>query len=298
MSLKRLILFVFSCSFTYPVVAQDTYDYTLITYSQVGYDVSLPKNAMVQNIDSAFLSSESFFILKRVSDDKKLLSGNIESQGKKWGKFWWKIDFSKCNTPGSYYLTIGSEKQILFVSKKELPIVIGKNLLWNKTWYATALVHLQIRDSLSYKPEGGWKDCGSTLQELSSHAIMLNALCDLLELAPGQLTEKNKQEIYYHLLVGADYVALCQDRAAAFGYKEGAVVHEVRQNYKVVTGNVAKTAMILARISRIIKDENLSKSDEYKSRSLKSYQWIEKYGPVMHGGTTIVLPSHTVLLTR
>jgi hypothetical protein len=65
---------------------------------------------------------------------------------------------------------------------------------------------------------------------------------------------------------------------------EGAVVHEVRQNYKVVTGNVAKTAMILARISRLIKDENPAKSAEYKSRSIKSYQWLEKYGPVMHWG--------------
>jgi len=78
--------------------------------------------------------------------------------------------------------------------------------LWNESWYATALEHLYIRDSLSYKPEGGWKDCGSTLQELSGHAIMINALCDLLEVAPGQLMDVNRQEIYYHLLVGADYV--------------------------------------------------------------------------------------------
>ncbi len=229
---------------------------------------------MLQDTVSDFVSQEATFTLRRIPDGKKMLTGKVEVPKEKWGKFWWTLEFSACNKPGEYYLEVYEGKKKVLESDRNLPVKIGQSMLWNESWYATALEHLYIRDSLSYKPEGGWKDCGSTLQELSSHAIMLNALCDLLELAPWQLTEKNKQEIYCHLLVGADYVALCQDRPAAFGYREGAVVHEVRQNYKVVTGNVAKTAMILARISRIIMDENPSKSDEYKSRSLKSYQWL------------------------
>lgn len=247
------ITFVFLLVLSINVFAQETYDYTLLTYSQVGYNISLPKNAMVQNIDSTFLSTKAFFTLRRVSDDRKMLSGKIEAIGQKWNKYWWKIDFSNCITVGSYYLTVETEKKVLFESKKELPVIIGENLLWNKTWYETALAHLHIRDSLSYKPEGGWKDCGSTLQEVSSHIIMLNALCDLIELRKDKLSQTHRREVY-----------------------------EIRENLKVVTGNVAKTAMIFARISRIIKDVDFALSAEYLERSIKSYNWISKYGPVLH----------------
>ena len=262
--------------------AQDSFDYTLLTYSQIGYDLSLPKNAMIQHVDSTFLSKNATFTVNRISDNKEVFSKKIGIAGRKWNKYWWKLDFSGFQKPGSYYLTVFDKGKPVFKSKKELPITINDNLLWDKTWYATALAHLQVRDSLSYKPEGGWKDCGSTLQEVSSHVIMLNALCDLYELTPDRLSEEEKKEIFRQMMIGADYVALCQDKAAELGFKEGAVIHEVRENLKVVTGNVAKTAMILARISRLIEPVHPDKAREYKNRSISSYQWISEYGPILH----------------
>lgn len=283
--MKQLFFFLILV-LSYGATAQVKQTYSNLTYSQVGYDIDFQKNAMIQDTAPGFLNSEATFSLKRIRDNKEMVSDKIESQGKKWAKHWWKADFSSCNKPGEYYLVIKNGKEVVLESDKSLPIKIGKSILWNESWYATALAHLHIRDSLSYKPEGGWKDCGSTLQEISSHAIMLNALCDLLEIAPEKLTEKEKQEVYYHLFVGADYVTVCQDKASELGFKDGAVVHEVRENLKVVTGNVAKTAMILARISRLIKEINPEKSSEYKQRSIKSFEWIAAYGPLLHWDKT------------
>ena len=268
------------------IFAQDNFNYRLLTYSQVGYDLELPKVAMIQHKDSAFLSENSSFFLKQITTDKKMLSGNILPQGKKWDKYWWKIDFTDCKVSGDFYLTIVKGKQTIYTSKKELPIKIGKDLLWSETWYRTALAHLKIRDSLSYKPEGGWKDCGSPLQEVSSHIIMLNALCDLIELTANELSSAELQEVYQQMVIGADYVALCQDKAKEIGFQEGAVIHEMRENYKVVTGNVAKTAMVMARISRLIKNENPLLAESYLKRSISAYNWISTYGPVLHWDNT------------
>jgi hypothetical protein len=275
-------LFVLIFLLSLSVYSQDSYNYTLLTYSQVGYDMYMPKTAMLQHVDSSFFKSGTTFTLRQIADNKNILTGKIKSLGKKWKKFWWKVDFSGCKQAGEYYLQISYKKNLLYESKKSLPITIANNLLWNKTWQSTALYHLHLRDSLSYKPEGGWKDCGSTLQEISSHIIMLNALCDLLELSQKNLSPNNQQDIYKQLVIGANYVALCQDKAKSLGLGDGAVVHEVRRNLKVVTGNVAKTAMILARISRLMKEVNPELSVQYKARSIKAFNWIAKNGPIIH----------------
>jgi RNase P/RNase MRP subunit p29 len=280
--MMRFLMLVLSLVLSLEDSTQKNDSYSHLTYSQVGYDTGFPKNAMIQATTPDFINPDATFIIKRIKDGKKMLSGKVEVKGEKWGKYWWKLDFSDCNEAGEYFFEVFDRGQKILESDKNLPIKIGKSMLWNESWYATALEHLHIRDGLSYKPEGGWKDCGSTLQEISSHAIMLNALCDLLDLAPERLSKSQKREIYTHLLTGADYVAVCQDKASELGFKKGAVVHEARENLKVVTGNVAKTSMILARISRLINEVNPEKGKEYKQRSIEAFKWIAEYGPVLH----------------
>ena len=262
--------------------AQNNPAWSHLSYSQVGYDTGLPKYAMIRDSAAGYLSKDATFVLKKICDGKKVAAGKPEFLGQKWKQYWWKADFSGLDKPGGYFLEIRDGKNNVLTSDLRLPIKIGEGLLWNETWYATALEHLLVRDSLSYQPEGGWKDCGSTLQEVSSHAIMLNGLCDLLEQVPLSRIEAHRDLIREQLVVGADYIAHCQDRAFQLGYQEGAVVHETRENLKVVTGNVAKTAMILARISRLLEESNGTKSREYKKRALKSYSWIDRYGPQLH----------------
>ena len=82
------------------------------------------------------------------------------------------------------------------------------------------------RQANAYRSEGGWRDCGSELQEISSHAIMLEALCDLLE--SGRLAEAERMRVEAHLATGADYIALCQR-------PEGGFVHEIRHNPATVS---------------------------------------------------------------
>lgn len=281
-----------------------------VLFSQIGYDIGEAKRAVVVGREDDLLSSTATFALLRVHDARSVAEGPVTYWGTIWGRHWWVADFSACETPGTYFLVIldggarltpadlkrldGDELYIdereggrkLLARGKSRPVHIHRDLLWHETWQKTALYQLDIREELSYEPEGGWKDCGSTLQEASSHAIMVNALCDLLDHAPDRLTARERRRLLHHIEVGADYIAVCQDLAGRQGLGDGAVVHEVRHNQKVVTGNVAKASMVLARAARCLAASRLAKSVEYRDRSRRAFEWIERHGPLVYSEPT------------
>ena len=81
-----MVLFILTIS--YGLEAQVEKAYSHLTYSQVGYDTECPKNAMLRDTASDFVSSKANFILRRLADGKKMLSGKVEAPGEKWGKYW------------------------------------------------------------------------------------------------------------------------------------------------------------------------------------------------------------------
>ena len=145
-----------------------------LVYSQVGYDISGNKRALI-----ATDAQGARFFMRNVITGETAFAGNAMPWGEKWGKFWSVLDFSALEQPGDYYLIVQREEKVLAAGF--LPVRVGREQLWQQSWYAVSLEQLDVRAANAYRSEGGWRDCGSELQEISSHAIMLEALCDLLE---------------------------------------------------------------------------------------------------------------------
>lgn len=82
--LSLLLLF-----FLLGALAQEqAYCHLTYSHSQVGYVTEFPKNAMIQDADSGFLSSKATFTLSRIFDNKNMLYRVVEPQGTKWVKYW------------------------------------------------------------------------------------------------------------------------------------------------------------------------------------------------------------------
>ncbi|BDD10116.1 hypothetical protein FUAX_25480 [Fulvitalea axinellae] len=259
--------------------------YAHLTYSQIGYDIKRPKYFMFRESGTIRPKKRASFTVRRTTDHKKALSGRLRFEGEKWGERWWKGDFSKLEKKGEYYiqLKIGDNE---ISSDPSAPISIKKDVLWNSTWELTTLHQLEIRAKESYKPEGGWRDCGSTLQELSSHVIMLNSLCDLWEHARKKIAPSQQDDILRQLIIGTDYIGVCQDKAKELGFGDGPVVHEPRRTQKVITGNSPKASMILARVARIVKEKYPAKSANYIQRSIKAFEWAKSHAPITYSDET------------
>lgn len=206
-----------------------------IVYSQVGYDVGRDKRAFI-----AHAAPDARFSLRNAITGEEAFAGSVAPWGEKWGANWNVLDFSGLEQPGDYQLRVESGETLLDGSAS--PVRVGREQLWQQSWYAVSLEQLDVRAANAYRSEGGWRDCGSELQEISSHAIMLEALCDLLE--SGRLAEAERMRVEAHLATGADYIALCQR-------PEGGFVHEIRHNPAISTGNCANAAAVLARVARL-----------------------------------------------
>ena len=169
-----------------------------IVYSQVGYDVGRDKRAFI-----AHAAPDARFSLRNAITGEEAFAGSVAPWGEKWGANWNVLDFSGLEQPGDYQLRVESGETLLDGSAS--PVRVGRDQLWHQSWYAVSLEQLDVRAANAYRPEGGWRDCGSELQEVSSHAIMLEALCDLLE--SGRLAEAGRAREGAHLATGADYIA-------------------------------------------------------------------------------------------
>ena len=127
-----------------------------------------------------------------------------------------KLELAGFHWPGAadYQLCVESGETLLAESAS--PVRVGREQLWQQSWYAVSLEQLDVRAANAYRSEGGWRDCGSELREISSHAIMLEALCDLLE--SGRLDEQTLRMAAQKLLdsnrVGAEVKAEIRTRRA------------------------------------------------------------------------------------
>ena len=186
-------------------------------------------------------------------------------------------------------------------------VILGNKILWNECYSTIAFDFLEARaeNTLTGK---GWRDSGSDLQEFSSHVVAIDGLCDLIELGEGIVTESEKHTIRKHLIRGCSLLVHLQDKAKEMGLGEGAVLHEDRQDH-VVTGNVAKAAMIFARTSRILRESYPDLAQEYLQRAIKAFQWIAKNGPIVneeeqkfyapvHGAPDGTMPPEDQWMTR
>lgn len=245
-----------------------------ILSSQVGYDAGETQQIYIRNNDSGFLNEKSHFKVVDLQDSC-VFKGKFEDWGNLWKTNWW-IAKLKIRKEGKYLLKFESNgKEFCSDTFK-----IEKNILWNECFSTITIDMLKERAQNTVTGKG-WRDCGSDLQEFSSHVVTIDALCDIIENASQRLSTGEIEFIESEIIRGTDFLTHYQDLAKKKGLGEGAVVHESKQT-DIVTGNVAKAAYIFVRMSRLIKHRSLEKSKEYLQRSLRAYNWIKKNGPIIN----------------
>jgi len=257
---------------------------TAIMSSQVGYDVDDPMRAVVRSDRADALSPDATFTLVD-SSGAVVLAGPLSRWGEKWGCHWWIADFSRHRRRGTYTIHILNGARAPLRSD---PLEIGKRLLWSKCYRTIAFDYLDTRAEQA-RTGKGWRDCGSDLQEFSSHAVAVDGLCDLLELGTALTAPEQRNILSDQILTGCGYLAHLQDKAGALGLGDGAVVHEDRQT-DVVTGNVAKAAAIFARVARLLAAQHPEKSAACLDRAQRAFAWIEAHGPIVNAEEQTFFP--------
>ncbi|MBB6430268.1 hypothetical protein HNQ40_002074 [Algisphaera agarilytica] len=242
--------------------------------SQIGYDQSDNKVAMVRSDQPDRLSTEATFTLHDDSSDLAH-QGQLVAHGERWAAHWWEADFSSVLTPGRYTLHIHDGDEVIAESN---PIDIGEQLLWEASYPVIGSDYLKTR-SQQARTGVGWRDCGSDLQEFSSHAVCVDGIADVIKLIAHKGPEDQLVFLQDQLIRGCDYMARLQDKAEVEGLGRGVVIHEDRDR-DVVTGNIAKAAAVFARVSRLIQTHNPEKSAEYLERAKLAFDWLEDHGPV------------------
>ncbi|MBR4888034.1 MAG: glycoside hydrolase family 9 protein [Clostridia bacterium] len=227
-----------------------------VIHSQIGYDTGRTKKAYV----AGTLQNGSFRLTNAITK-QTVLEGPVCNWGEKWNENWHSIDLTPADLPGEYTLEIFENGEL--AAKAESPVHIGRDILWNQCWHAISFAQLDVRAANCY-PVGGWRDCGSELQEVSSHIIMLDALCDLW--TDARLPEFEREHLLQHILRGADYILCCQQ-------EHGGFVHEVKHNPSVSFGNCANAVAVLARVAALVKHACPEKAVQYLHNARRGYDF-------------------------
>ena len=256
------------------LLAATGYAATGILSSQIGYDCGDLKRVLIRSSDSTYLGSGATFEVQTKAN-AVVSSGSIVKWGRRWHENWWSADFTSFDAPGTYKLVVKNGATVVATGDT---FQIQDSLLWKKTWYEVSIRQLDARAAIARNNQG-WQDCGSPLREANSHATAIIALLDLLEFAAAQIPDSAQQRIIWHIKRGTDYLALCQDQAKANGAGDGPLVHEIPDHSNIVTGDIAKAALVFARASRALQTNDPARSADYLARSLKAFNWLRAHGP-------------------
>ncbi len=231
-----------------------------VIHAQIGYNTGRSKTAYV----AGALQNGSFRLTNAITKEV-VLQGSLTLWGKKWNETWHTADLTQADQPGEYILEIFENGELN--AKSESPVHIGRDILWHQCWHACTFAQLDVRAANCY-PVGGWRDCGSELQEVSSHIIMLDALCDLWY--DSRLPEFEREHLLQHLLRGADYICCCQK-------EDGGFVHEIKHNPSVSFGNCANAVAVLARVAALVQHHRPDKAEDYLCHAQKGFAFVTNH---------------------
>ncbi len=234
-----------------------------LLYSQIGYDAEAPVRLAVRASTADFLTDNACCELERTPYP-------LVYWGEIWGAHWWVVEIPPL-PEGTYEVRVRDVDRQLFSTSRT---TIGPSRLWEQTWRHCSFRMLERRKRFA-KAGKGWFDAGMLWQEANSHAAMIIGLCDLLDFAGTVIADEERTRIAAQIRNGCDYLALCQDKAAALGKGSGAVSHDVIGHEEhVVPGDVAKGATAWARASRILPDA------DYRKRAIAALTWFDHAEPL------------------
>lgn len=244
-----------------------------LLYSQIGYDLRAPLRALWRDTNQAALGEKAAFTLKNTHNGEVVLTQPMFYWGECWHSHWWVADFSSLTQPGEYILTIESGAQPPTVTQ---PFQVAEHLLWDETIRTVALDQFEARARLARFGKG-WKDCGSDWREVCSHTAALIGLVDLLNIGFEWLGQEDSLRLARQIIHGCDYIVSCQERAAALGWPEGAIVHEIPNYPVLITQDLGQSVVALASASRNIYEVDPARGLDYLHRAAKIYEFLTRH---------------------
>ncbi|MFW6293833.1 MAG: hypothetical protein ACOC7V_16130 [Spirochaetota bacterium] len=244
-------------------------------YSQVGYDIGDPMRAIIRGGSRSDVPEDATFEVVRLSGDDEdeaaaLPAGPVRYWGSTWNAHWWEIDFSGIEDAGTYAIVVRADGKELLKSE---PIEIARHLLWEKTVVPVALDGMEERQRRA-RNGIGWKDCGASWREANSHATMVIALCELVEVGFEWITPDNVTRIHAQILHGLAYLARLQDATDQTGAPDGAVIHEIPNHMDTIPGDTAKAVVAFTYASRVLADIHPDEASEYLDRATRAMDYL------------------------
>jgi hypothetical protein len=264
-------------------------------YSQVGYDLGDPMRAIIRGGSKDYVPESAVFEVVRLSGPdaggapagessgaaepaaradaavgEAARRGDVRYWGETWNAHWWEIDFSGIEEAGTYAIVVRAKGKELLRSE---PIEIDRHLLWQKTVVPVALDQMEERQRRA-RNGIGWKDCGASWREANSHATMVIALCDLVEVGFEWISANDIDRIHEQILHGLAYLERLQDAADQTGAPDGAVIHEIPNHMDIVPGDTAKAVVAFTYASRVLADVHPEEASEYLDRATSAIDYL------------------------
>lgn len=247
-------------------------------YSQIGYDLGDPKRAIVRSHRREYLPEGALFQVFAAGVDAAtpVLEGTVSYWGAVWKAYWWVVDFSDLEEPGTYTIVVRapgaggpSDDELL----RSETIEIGDNLLWRETVEPIALDQMEER-ARQARNGIGWKDCGAEWREANSHASTLIGLCEVLSIGYQWLSETQVDRLRRQIIHGCDYLTVLQDAAERIGAPFGPLVHEIPNHLVLIPGDTAQAVVALAHAGRLIADTHPEQSADYIARAALAMDYL------------------------
>lgn len=239
--------------------------------SQIGYDLNSPIR-MVFRSDSrdAIAVGESLEIEPKDSGEKSSRQIAWSYWGECWGSHWWVADASGLPA-GSYRASCSSREGR---PERSESFQVGSYQLWDSTVLSVGVDQFETRAQRA-RAQVGWKDCGSNLRELCSHAASILGLCELALRSADWLSSQDYQRVLEQIVHGCDYLAACQRKAEDLDLPYGAFVHELAHAPSMVPADTAQGGLALAMASRVVFESHPEKSREYIKRARAAYSFLQ-----------------------
>lgn len=252
--------------------------------SQVGYEVHLPRRAVVRSSSrDRFMGTPEVVVSRRGTP---VASIRAEYWGELWHSHWWVADLGVVSEPGVYQTQLRSGTAGVDTPGEERggdwwpgdDIEVGRGLLWDRIVELAAIDQLERRSRFA-DAKVGWMDAGMPWFELNAHASTILALCEVMTLVPGRLSEGQRERMVRQIVNGCDYLVLLQEEARRRGKPEGSLSHQVPRFEDAVTRpDAAKAAAALATSSRVLAKLRPERSADYQARAERALKYAMSRG--------------------
>lgn len=153
-----------------------------------------------------------------------------------WGAHWWVVDFGPVPA-GEYALAVAGDEAGAHAVR------VAEDVLWASTYPWAAADMLERRKHFT-KVGAGWQDAGALWAESPAQSAMLLCLADVVDDFGDDVGPAFAKRVYDQLVVGADYLVLCAEKAVELGHPLGAQSHDLLGNEEYVLPNDTMKAVV------------------------------------------------------